>query len=208
TTPDPPPATTLTPTPAGFTVEAGKRNLPQGGSVTVPVSLNNVDALANMNVNVHYDPAVVRPAQNAARGNLISQALFEANIRDRGVVRLGFAQRDDIQGTGTLAQIPFEAVGRPGSRTALRLELPMAATSTGSRVTPAQLVHGEIVIVGAEGRVPGDTTGTGTLTALDAMNALKMSVGNLSVDMNADMDQDGRVTARDATLIVQAVVGR
>ncbi len=208
TAPEPPPATTPTPAPAGFTVQTDKRSLPQGGSVTVPVSLNNVDALANMNVNVHYDPAVVRPAQNAARGNLISQALFEANIRDRGVVRLGFAQRDDIRGTGTLAQIPFEGVGRPGTRTALRLELTMAATSAGSRVTPAQLIHGEIVIVGADGRVPGDTTGTGTLTALDAMNALKMSVGNLSVDMIADSDQDGQVTARDATLILQAVVGR
>ena len=195
-------------TPARFTVEAGKRNLSQGGSVTVPVSLNNVEALANMNVNIHYDPAVVRPVRNADRGNIIPQALFEANVRDRGVIRLGFAQRDDIRGTGTLAQIPFEAVGRPGTRTPLRLEVTMASAAAGSRVTPAQLIHGEIVIVGADGRLPGDTSGSGTLTALDAMNALKMSVGNLGVDMVADVDRDGSVTARDATLILQQVVGR
>lgn len=194
--------------PGRFTVEAGKRTLSQGGSVTVPVSLNNVDGLANMNVNVHYDPAVVRPIQNAARGNIIPQALFETNVRDRGVIRLGFAQQDDIRGTGTLAQIPFEAVGRPGTRTTLRLEVTMASAAAGSRVTPAQLIHGEIMIVGADGRLPGDTSGEGNLTALDAMNALKMSVGNLPVDMVADMDRDGQVTARDATLILQEVVGR
>jgi hypothetical protein len=192
----------------GFSVEAGKRNVPQGGAVTVPVSLNHVDALANMNVNIHYDPAVVRPARDAARGNIISQALFEANVRDRGVVRLGFAQRDDIRGSGTLAQIPFEAVGRAGTRSPLRVEVIMASASAGGRVTPAQLIHGEIVIVNPEGRVPGDTTGTGDLTALDAMNALKMSVRLLPEDMVADLDGDRRVTARDATLILQRVVGR
>lgn len=200
-----PPATT---TQARFTVEAGKRNLSQGGSVTVPVSLNNVEALANMNVNIHYDPAVVKPARNASRGNIIPQSLFEANVRDRGVIRLGFAQQTDIRGTGTLAQIPFEAVGRPGTRTALRIEVTTANTAAGSRVTPAQLIHGEITIVGADGRLPGDTSGTGELTALDAMNALKMSVGNMAVNMVADVDRDGRVTARDATLILQQVVGR
>jgi len=84
----------------------------------------------------------------------------------------------------------------------------MASAATGSRVTPAQLIHGEIVIVGADGRLPGDTSGTGDLIALDAMNALKMSVCNLAVDMVADVDRDGSVTARDATLILQQVVGR
>ena len=208
TTQETPPATTTTPKPARFTVEAAKRNLSQGSSVNVPVSLNNVEGLANMNVNIHYDPAVVKPARNASRGNIIPQSLFEANVRDQGVIRLGFAQQTDILGTGTLAQIPFEAVGRPGSRTALRIEVTTASTAAGSRVTPAQLIHGEITIVGADGKLPGDTSGTGELTALDAMNALKMSVGNLAVDMVADVDRDGSVTARDATLILQQVVGR
>ena len=37
---------------------------------------------------------------------------------------------------------------------------------------------------------------------------LKMSVGNLPVNLAADMDGDGQVTARDATLILQRVVGK
>ena len=192
----------------GFAVQAGRRTLAQGGSVTVPVWLVNTDALANMNLNIYYDPAVVRPARNAARGNIIPQSLFEANVRDRGVVRIGFAQREDIRGTGTLAQIPFEAVGRAGTRSPLRVEVTMASAAGGNLVTPAQLILGEIEVVGADGRLPGDTTGRGTVTAVDAMNALKMSVGNLPVDMNADLDGDGRITSRDATLILQRVVGR
>jgi hypothetical protein len=64
------------------------------------------------------------------------------------------------------------------------------------------------VVVGPKGRVPGDTTGSGDLTALDAMNALKMSVQLLPEDLIADLDGDRRVTARDATLILQRVVGR
>ncbi len=55
---------------------------------------------------------------------------------------------------------------------------------------------------------PVDSTEWGTLTALDAMNALKMSVGILPVDLVADMDRDGRVTSRDATIILRHVVGR
>jgi hypothetical protein len=201
-------ATPESPTAAGFTVEASKRSVPRGGTVTVPVSLKNVDALANMNVDIHYDPAVVRPARDVAKGSFIPQALFEANARDRGVIRLGFAQSRDLTGTGTMAQLPFEAVGQPGARTALRLEVTMASPAAGGRVTPAQLIHGEIVIINPEGRVPGDTTGTGDLTALDAMNALKMSVRLLPEDLVADLDGDRQVTARDATLILQRVVGR
>ena len=191
-----------------FAVQAGRRALAPAGTVDVPVWLVNAEALANMNLNVHYDPAVVRPVRNSHRGNLVSQALFEANVRDRGVIRLGFAQRENLRGTGTLAQLAFEAIGRPGARTPLRLEVTMASAAAGDLVTPSQIFHGEIVIVGSDGRLPGDTTGRGVLTALDAMNALKISVGNLPVDLVADVDQDGQVTARDATLILQRVVGR
>ena len=45
-------------------------------------------------------------------------------------------------------------------------------------------------------------------TLLDAQRALQMSVGNLAEDLILDVDHDGRVTARDAGIILQRVAER
>ena len=104
-------------------------------------------------------------------------------------------------------QIPFKVTGKPGDRTALRLEVTTISSAAGA--TPAiATIEGEVVIVGKDGVLPGDVDGDGQLTARDAMDALKMSVGNMDVNLATDVDSDGRVTARDATVILQKVVGK
>jgi hypothetical protein len=59
------------------------------------------------------------------------------------------------------------------------------------------------------------TTGTGSsglpsgkFSAMDAMAALKMSVGLLPLDMKYDVDKNGQVTSGDARLILMNVVGK
>ena len=44
----------------------------------------------------------------------------------------------------------------------------------------------------------GDVNGDGNVTSVDALMTLKMSVGNLPVNLIADLDEDGQVTASDA----------
>jgi len=58
------------------------------------------------------------------------------------------------------------------------------------------------------GKIKGDYNGDGKLTELDALAALKMSVSQLSKDLNLDMDGDGKVTAKDALAILRMAVGK
>lgn len=190
-----------------MTLETDRYQARPAETITVPVWLYRAAGVASLNATLRYDPAVVAVAGDVVKGNVLGAAMFEANPREKGVIRLGFAQSRDLSGTGTLAQIPFKAVGQPGDRTKLRIEVTSINSAGGAR--PAiETIEGEIVVVGPEGVLPGDTNGDGTLAAVDAMNALKMSVGNMAVNLAADLDKDGQVTARDATLILLKVVGK
>lgn len=53
----------------------------------------------------------------------------------------------------------------------------------------------------------GDHNSDGKLTALDALSAIKMSVGKIPEDLTLDADGSGSVTAMDARLVLQSSVG-
>ena len=53
----------------------------------------------------------------------------------------------------------------------------------------------------------GDCNYDGNITAVDALMALKISVGNLPKDLIADMNEDDEVTSFDASTILQIAVG-
>ena len=189
-----------------MTLKADQRSVQAGQSVTVPVWLIKAHDVANMNFELTYTPNVARAGGTVVKGNLLDRALFEANPNEAGIVRIGFAQKDDLSGTGTVAQIPFTATGQPGDRTPLHLVVTTINGASGAKPAIAT-IDGEIVILGPGGKVPWDTDGDGKLTAREALDALKMSVRLIPVDMNADADKDGQVTSNDAKLILQKVVG-
>jgi len=58
------------------------------------------------------------------------------------------------------------------------------------------------------GGIPGDFNGNGRLEAIDALQALKMSVGLIDENLICDVDGDGKVTSTDARLILMKVVGK
>jgi hypothetical protein len=192
-----------------LTIQAGSRIAKVGDTVTIPIWLIHGQGVANLNMNLGYDAAVVKATGAFAKGNLVPQALFEANTGESGIVRIGFAQNKDIVGpeTGTLAQIAFTALGRPGDVTPLRVDVTTLSSAAGVKPSVAT-IHGEIRIVGSSGVIDGDSDRDGRLTARDAQNALKMSVRLMPIDMVCDMDRDGQVTSTDARLILQKVVGK
>ncbi len=208
-----------------------------GTQFTMPVLLNNVatDAaagIANVNFQITYDPRVVQVSGKIARGNIYGGGtLFEANARERGRIRIGFAGETGITRTGTVAQIPFEVVGRPGQHTELRIRITQSQTAAGQNAS-LETTHGRVTIpspsdpVGGgrsgaggdpgggghgdrplgtnpDGTAVGDSDGDQRLTAKDAEAALQMSVGLRPVDTNLDVDQDGRVQSGDARQILQ-----
>ncbi|MBE3133498.1 MAG: FecR domain-containing protein [Acidobacteria bacterium] len=199
------------------TIQIGTRRVAAGDTVTVPVWLIEADRLASLNVSVTYQPNVVASAGAIAKGNLLDRAMFEGNPQERGTIYLGLVQKEGISGTGTIAQIPFKAVGAAGSKSPLVATVTSSNASTGERAMLIT-VSGAIEILGSGNTgpdttpgpraVPGDADGDEALTAADALLALKMSVRLVPLRLTADMDSDGQVTSNDARLILLKVVGR
>jgi hypothetical protein len=181
---------------------AEHRTVIAGETVMVPVWLVNGADIANINFTASHDGNVARLEGEPVKGNLLGEALFSANPKEAGLIRLGFAQSKGLSGTGTVAYLPFRAVGKPGDRTPLRLEV-QVINNPGGTVLASDKIDGSITIVGPDGAVPGDCDGDGNLTALDAKCALDMSVKLIPEKKHLDMDGDSQVTSRDATIILQ-----
>lgn len=201
---------TTTPEPANvksFTIQAGQREGKPGEIVMVPVYLLNPDGVANLNVIVGYPAAVAQAEGKIARGNVLGNALFEANLGETGQARIGMAGNKPLTDTGILAHIPFKLTGKPGDRAELQVTVSTANRIDGT-VLDADTITGAILILDETGGVPGDSDGDKTLTAGDALAALKMSVKLLPEKKSSDVDGDGKVTSNDARMILQKVVGK
>ena len=206
TTPATPTATSTTPGAKGMRIAAEHRRVAEGEKVTVPVWLKDVSNLANLNFEVRYDPSVAKPAGKLIKGNLLGKAIFSANASEPGRMRMGFAQTSGLAGTGTVAQLPMQAVGESGALTPLTVTVTSIDDPNGATLS-IQKIHGSILIVGPDGHVPGDCDGDGKITAADAMCALKMSVGNMQLNIRLDADGDGKVTSGDARVLLKRAVG-
>lgn len=189
-----------------MTLQAGQRQVVAGGFVWVPVYLLRSGNVANINFEIEYGSSVAIIEGDPVQGNLLSSHAFRANAGDPGIVRVGIAGTSGIVGSGTVAWLPFRAVGQPGDSTQLTVTISTINTPDGS--TPAiDRIHGRIIITDQNGQVPGDCNGDATLNEFDAYCALEMSVELRAINLVLDMDGDGQVTSRDATLILQRVLG-
>lgn len=178
-----------------------------GDLVYVPVWLINAVDVANINFSIGHDPNVALPEGELVKGNLLANALFSSNSGEPGWIRVGFAQTSGINGTGTVAYLPFRAVGRPGDRTVLDVQVSTINNPAGA-VPAIDRIDGSVLIVGPDGMVPGDCDGDGALTELDALCALQMSVNLIPEQPALDMDGDQQVTSRDSVVILQRAIGK
>ena len=165
--------------------------------------LERADGLGSMNFSLRYNPAVVR-ANKAEVGDLARGSLFRANTQEAGIIHFGVAVQSgqEITGDGPVAYVEFTAVGPEGTSTNLTLVDPFTKGVGGSDVG-LHLQHGLLVI---EAKTKGEYDGDKCVTFRDALAALKMSVRELTEDLNLDVDDDGRVTAEDARLILRDAV--
>jgi len=193
----------------GITLRADSRRAKSGETVTVPVWLLKGTGLIDLSFNVEYDSTVAQAVGEVRRGNLLSGAEFEANPGRSGIVQVGLVPRSTgiTSPEGTLAQITFKAIGAPGTRTPLRIVVRKATLAGGAPVSPAT-IHGEITIVDNDGFTPGDTSGDGRVGMDDVLMILKISVELLPFNPRADVDGDGQVTAADARLARERILGK
>lgn len=190
-----------------FTIQVGQREGKPGELVMVPVYLLHPQGAANLNVEIRYAAEIAVPEGKIARGNVLGNTLFEANDAERGLTRLGIAGTKALSDSGILAHIPFKIVGKSGDRAVLEVAVTMANDMGGQQMN-VDTLPGALLVLDASGGIPGDSDGDKTLTAGDALAALKMSVKLIPEKPAADVDQDGKVTSSDARLILQKVVGR
>jgi hypothetical protein len=184
---------------SGLALRAGQRSVKPGGSVTVPLWLLKASRIGNLNVEVRYDPAVVRIEGKATKGNLIGDALFDTNPGEAGKLYVGLATPRGLDGDGTIAQMTFRAVGKAGQRSPLTLRVTEINT-TADAVPKIGLIHGGIEI--RETGKDGDADGDGRITLADAMLALQMSIKLIPEKRACDVDRSGSVTSRDARLLI------
>jgi hypothetical protein len=149
-----------------------------------------------------YDASVAVPEGATVRGNLLQDSLLSVNPRDSGIIRLGVAGNTGMNGNGTVAYVPFRAMGAVGTSTPIQLKVSTGANSKQGRLI-VDTIDGSITIVGANGFPKGDCNHDGIVDARDAQCALDMSTKLIAEDLNLDMDNSGAVDAVDATLILQ-----
>lgn len=213
-----PPFGSTEPYPAvnGRTIQIAQRHVPVGDSVLIPVWLMNANDVANINTEMTFDSNIARPEGTITKGYLLDNALFRANPKDSGIVRIAFAQPTNLaNATGPMAYIPFRAVGNPGDRTTLMAQVTSLNNQDGGAQS-IDRINGEIVILNKDGTLPGDSgtdslpsgacSGKKQLTELDALCALEISVGLRPATQIMDMDDSGAIDSRDAVLILKRVI--
>ena len=191
-----------------FTIQAGVRRVRPNATVVVPVYLLQAERVANINVDVRFDDAIAAIDSGATvvqRGAFLEGALFAANTRAPGIVRIGVARQKGETGSGPIAWMRFVAKGAPGDSTALHLDVTTVNDEAGTHLDIAT-IEGRIEIIRPEDVVQGDCDGNGRLEAIDAVCALRMSVRLRPPDVAMDVDGSPGVTSRDATVILQRVL--
>ena len=179
----------------------------QGTDVYAPVHLLNPVDVKNMDWQVNFDPAVAQLVEPSVLTGTVPLFQFKANPFEARHVLLGFAEDTPINKGGQLARIHFKAVGAPGSRTPLGLEL-KTARDPKRQPLPVRLVPGSIEVVSdaVTGRLQGSCCGLDRLVLEDALCALEMSVRLRPTDMIMNMNDDDKVDSTDAAIIVDRVM--
>lgn len=192
------------PVPAGFTVRIGKVKVKAGETVTIPIEVFKPTDVSSLNVEIGYSSSVASVKEKPEAGDLKGNRLFEANSGESGVVLVGLAGSAPLSSDGQLAIVKFTAVGKPGEKSPLTVKVTSANLSNGNPVSAAT-IDGELEIAGES---KGDINGDDIVDPRDALDALKMSVRLLPVNLVADMDGNGIITANDARMILLKAVGK
>jgi hypothetical protein len=193
-----------------FTIQAGIRRVRPGETVDVPIYLVKAERVANINVDVGFDAAVVavdggdKPVRG---GSFLQGALLAANTGAAGVVKVGLATTTGQTGAGSIAWIRFRAKGSPGDVTPVRLDVGTVNDEAGTRLEVVR-IEGRVEIIRPEDVPQGDCDGNGRLDEADALCALQMSVRLRPEDRVLDVDGAAGVTSRDAAVILQRALGK
>jgi hypothetical protein len=209
--PTPPGTPTPSPAPAGgaVRVQPNPARVSTLGQVTVTLDVTAPStSLRDWQVNIAYDPAVVRPVTCAAA---VSGATALCNIAPVGApntVRASGSAMPAFSGTRTLATFTFLAVSPPGAQSPLTVTAPTFTNFLGQTQMP-QLHNGQITVT----QPLPDPTGDGQVTATDGLCVLRQVAGLPATTAcpqplpAADVNFDGQINATDALCALRYTAG-
>lgn len=173
--------------------------------VEVPVRLTDAAGLGSASVRLTYDPAVVA-VTNVRNGDVPSSALTWHHDEATGalIMLLTTSLPAGVTGDHAFAYVTMEARdGSVGDVSPLALSVRGAARA-GGEVAGLDAASGTF-----RNGVPGDVLGDGTVDQSDYDRLAAYLVGEDAriVELNADLDGDGKVTDADAVRLHQYLDG-
>lgn len=197
-----------------MTIQAARRFVFAGETVRVPVWLIKSQNAANLNFGITYDASVIQPVGDVSKGNLLDNALFTANPNSSGQILVGVAGTQGIQNeVGTLVEIPFRVVGKPGDVSPLLLNVTTINEPNGG-VLEIDRIAGEIIVVNDDGTLPpiggggGGAGGTGGGAGGGASSGGGATGGTSPGGIqNGDCDGSGALNELDALCALEMSTG-
>lgn len=193
----------------GMTLQAPQRYVTAGDDVLIPVWIIHSEYLANLNFALSYDPAILQLAGDLAKGNILDNALFKANPNQPGSVLVGVAQTTPLKGTGTVINLPFRVVGKPGDSSPLFLNVTTINDANGGNLG-INRIHGTIIVVNDDGTLPPVNGGTSGGSGGSSGGGSAGSGGGGAAPagiLNGDCDGSGVVNELDALCALEMSVG-
>ena len=183
--------------PIGTALMLESRVSPLGSIVRVPVTFNQGESITNLGFTLNYDPDSLR-VLNVERGSRLTEESFTYDTDTLGEVRFGFASTEGTTPGGTAAVIEFQVVGTAGAVSSITLSDALVNHNTSGPLT-MQLVGADFKV---GPRMLGDADGDSHITALDALQVLRMASNLQKVDPALDVNNDGKITIDDARIIL------
>lgn len=175
-------------------------SISENATLSMPITICNATDLANMDVQMTYDPEVIALI-NVKKGSLIGNSMFQYNLIHPGKVLFSFAGSNAFKGSGSIAEMEIKAIKPAESYTSLDIEV-LTSNSTNGAALNLQIADGSISITGKK----GDCDQNGVMDERDVLAALQVAVSKKPFDRCYDMNDDGRVNSVDARLIMKSIV--
>lgn len=191
--------------PQGHVVVGSGRGV-EGGTLEIPVRIENVSDLAGYQFNLVYNLAV---AQVTAINNgdfLPGQFTPNLNNAANGQVRVVAANATGVSGSGTLCTLVFDLVGNDNDWTDLSIQDLEVFNSNGDKFE-VTFQDGRLEI----GVIYGDINGDGEVNPGDAILLLRHIAGIITLDsaqlQAGDLDGTAGVDVGDVIVLLQKIAG-
>ena len=90
----------------------------EGGKAEVPVQITRAGGMGALEAEVRFNPAVLE-FEAIARGDMLGNAMIDANLISPGRVKLALATLEQVPRDGDLALITFSVIGKEGDQSTL-----------------------------------------------------------------------------------------